>query len=411
VTAATVAPGSLDTIDLADPKLHAERDLSAVWRHLRATRPVYWQPPRGTQPGFWVITRYADALTVYRDSVRFTTERGNALGTILHGGDSAAGVMLAVTDGTRHHEIRAILQRAFSAKALAAIGESLRRTVDQLLTDAIDKGEECDFARDVAGNVPLGAICDLLDVPPDDRRYLLSLTAHAWSTDHADDPPIESWSARNEILLYFADLAKVRQRSTETDVVSVLANATIGGNGLRDAELVANCYGLMIGGDETGRHAISGGLQALLDYPDEWRRLKSGEAGLTSGAEEVLRWTTPSIHSGRTATVNTTVGGEQINAGDAVSVWIASANRDETVFPDPDRFDLNRDPNKHLTFALGSHFCLGHLLGRMEVEAVLEGLRRRVRSVRQTGPAQRIYSSVLSGLSSLPVVLDPEPAR
>jgi novobiocin biosynthesis protein NovI len=411
VTAATVAPESLDAIDLADPKLHAERDLSAVWRHLRATRPVYWQPPRGTQPGFWVITRYADALTVYRDSVRFTTERGNALGTILHGGDSAAGVMLAVTDGTRHHEIRAILQRAFSARALAAIGESLRRTVDRLLTDAIDKGEECDFARDVAGNVPLGAICDLLDVPPDDRRYLLGLTAHAWSSDHADAPPIESWSARNEILLYFADLAKVRQRSDQTDVVSVLANATIGGDSLRDAELVANCYGLMIGGDETGRHAISGGLQALLDYPDEWRRLKDGTAGLTSGAEEVLRWTTPSIHSGRTATVNTTVGGEQIHAGDAVSVWIASANRDETVFPDPDRFDLNRDPNKHLTFALGSHFCLGHLLGRMEVEAVLEGLRRRVRSVRQTGPSQRIYSSVLSGLSSLPVVLDPEPAR
>ncbi|GIH11901.1 cytochrome P450 [Rugosimonospora africana] len=410
MTATTVAPESLDTIDLADPKLHAEHDLSEIWRHLRATRPVYWQPLRGTQPGFWAITRYADALSVYRDSDRFTTERGNALGTILHGGDSAAGVMLAVTDGTRHHEIRAILQRAFSARALAAIGESLRRTVDRLLTEAIDKGE-CDFARDVAGNVPLGAICDLLDVPQDDRRYLLSLTAHAWSSDHADAPPIDSWSARNEILLYFADLSKVRQRSSRTDVVSLLTNATIGGDNLRDAELVANCYGLMIGGDETGRHAISGGLQALLDHPDEWRRLKDGEAGLASGAEEVLRWTTPSIHSGRAATVDVTVGGEQIHAGDAVSVWISSANRDETVFPDPDRFDLNRDPNKHLTFALGSHFCLGHLLGRMEVEAVLEGLRRRVRSVRQTGPAQRIYSSVLSGLSSLPVVLEPEPAR
>jgi novobiocin biosynthesis protein NovI len=409
MTAAAVAPQSLDDIDLADPRLHAERDLSPVWRHLRAIRPVYWQPPRGTQPGFWAITRYADALAVYRDSVRFTTERGNALGTILHGGDSASGVMLAVTDGPRHNEIRNILQRAFSARALALIRESLRRTVDRLLTEAIDKGE-CDFARDVAGNVPLGAICDLLDVPADDRRHLLSLTAHAWSSDYADAPAIESWSAKNEILLYFADLAQARQRSAQTDVVSLLANATINGEPLRDAELVANCYGLMIGGDETGRHAISGGLQALLDHPDQWQALKNGEAGLTTAAEEVLRWTTPSIHSGRMATADTMVGGELIRAGDAVSVWISSANRDEAVFPDPDRFDLNRDPNKHLTFALGSHFCLGHLLGRMEVEAVLDGLRRRVRAVRQTGPAQRIYSSVLSGLSSLPVVLEPEPA-
>ncbi|MCB8908419.1 MULTISPECIES: cytochrome P450 [unclassified Streptomyces] len=404
-----VDPAELESLDLADPVLHAERDLTEVWRHLRAERPMYWQEARGSQPGFWVVSRHQDAMAVYRDKEHFTTERGNALGTLLTGGDSAAGTMLAVTDGVRHSQIRNILMKAFSPRMLHDIREGLRETVDGLLVDAIEKGE-CDFAEDVSGSVPLGAICDLLGVPRSDRKYLLGLTSRAWSSDHADAPPEDSWTAKSEILLYFADLAATRKHSEHDDVVSLLANSQIEGERLSDAELMANCYGLMIGGDETGRHAITGGLLALKQYPDQWKALRTGEAKLDTAVEEILRWTVPSIHGGRAATGDVVVNGQLIKAGDVVSVWISSGNFDGDVFADPYRFDLNRTPNKHLTFAHGAHFCLGHYLARMEIEAVLDGLRRMVTDIEQTGPESWIYSTILHGMHSLPVSLKPDPS-
>jgi novobiocin biosynthesis protein NovI len=403
------SPDDLDTIDLADANLHSENDLTEVWRYLRAKQPVYWHPPRGPRPGFWVITRHADALTVYKDKERFTTEGGNALATILTGGDSASGTMLAVTDGIRHTQVRNILMKAFSPRMLGDIRHGVRGTVDGLLLDAIGMGE-CDFAKDVSGNVPLGAICDLLAVPRQDRKYLLGLTAHAWSSDYADAPMEDSWTAKNEILLYFSDLGNSRRSSEYNDVVSLLANSQIEGEHLSDAELMANCYGLMIGGDETGRHAITGALLALIEHPDQWRALKSGKVSMENAVEEVLRWTHPSLHGGRTVTGDVVVNGQQFTAGDVASVWISSANRDERVFTDPDRFDLNRSPNKHLTFALGAHFCLGHYLARIEVEAVLDGLCRMVADIEQLGAPEPIYSSILHGMSSLPVSLKPEPS-
>ncbi|MCU7825051.1 cytochrome P450 [Kitasatospora sp. DSM 101779] len=400
-----VPPHELENIDLADPRLHAENDLSEVWRHLREERPFYWQPPRGSQPGFWVVTRHADATAVYKDRENFTAEQGNVLPMLVTGGDSAARTMLAVTDGVRHTQMRAILTRAFSPRMLMKIKDTLTRTVDRLLADAA-AGGNCDFATDVSGNVPLAAICDLLAVPEADRRYLLNLTGHVLSSDYADAPAEEGAVAKNEILLYFADLAETRRGSDETDVVSLLANSTIDGRPLNAAELMANCYGLIIGGDETGRHAITGGLLALMEHRDQWQALKRGEADLKTATEEVLRWTVPPLHGGRYATADTVVNGDQlIKAGEIVSVWFASANRDERTFPDPDRFDLNRTPNKHLTFATGSHYCLGHFLARMEVEAVLDGLRRTISDFEQTAPEKWIYSSVLQGMSSLPVSL------
>lgn len=402
-----ISPDDLDNIDLADANLHSQNDLTEIWRHLRVERPVYWHTPRGPRPGFWVVTRYADAQAVYKNKGRFTTECGNALATILTGGDSASGTMLAVTDGIRHTQVRNILMKAFSPRMLADLDQAIRKTVDGLLAEAIEMGE-CDFARVVSGNVPLGAICDLLAVPRQDRKYLLGLTAHAWSSDYADAPMEDSWTAKNEILLYFSDLGHSRRSSEHNDVVSLLANSQIDGEHLSDAELMANCYGLMIGGDETGRHAITGGLLALLEHPGQWRALKRGEVELDRAVEEVLRWTHPSLHGGRTVTGDVTVHGQEFKTGDAVSVWISSANRDEEVFADPDRFDLNRTPNKHLTFALGAHFCLGHYLARMEVAAILDGLRRMVRDIKQAGPPEWIYSSILHGMSSLPVSLEPE---
>jgi novobiocin biosynthesis protein NovI len=349
-----------------------------------------------------VISRYADVSEVYKDKAHFTTESGNALATLLTGGDSASGSMLAVTDGVRHHQLRNVLSKGFSPQKLDLIANSLRETVDGLLLAAMGRGE-CDAAHDISANVPLGAICDLMEIPQCDRKYLLGLTAHAWSTDFADEPPEESWVAKNEILLYFSKLLKERRGSDWEDMVSLLANCRIDSDPLTAAEQMTNCYGLMIGGDETGRHAITGTILALIENPDQWRALKNGDIDLKTATEEALRWTVPSLHGGRTATGDVVINGWQIKAGDVVSVWISSANRDETVFDAPDDFKLARTPNKHFTFAYGSHHCLGHYLGRMEVYAVLDGLRRLVGDLEQIGEERWIYSNILHGMSSLPI--------
>jgi novobiocin biosynthesis protein NovI len=316
--------------------------------------------------------------------------------------------MLAVTDGQKHTHLRNVLNAAFSPRTLARIRQGIRRTIDDLIAAALEKGE-CDFVHDVSASIPLGAICDLLGMPDADRQYLLGLTSRAWSSDYADAPPEESWQAKSEILLYFSDLARTRRGSDADDVVSLLANCRIGGEPLSDRDLMSNCYGLMIGGDETGRHAISSVLQALIEHPGQWRELKAGTVDITIAAEEVLRWTVPSLHGGRTATGDVEVNGWPIKAGDIVSVWISSVNRDAAAFGDPDRFALDRSPNKHLTFAFGSHICLGHNLARIEVEEVLDALRTLVKAAEQTAPERWIYSSILHGMSSLPVALKPEP--
>ncbi|MFD9318531.1 cytochrome P450 [Streptomyces sp. NPDC060053] len=407
MTRPVVSPDELDSLDFADPRLHAERDLTEVWRHLREQRPFHWQPPRADRPGFWVLSRYADAMAVYRDKEHFTTERGNALENLLIGGDPAAGSMLAVTDGPKHTRLRNVLNAAFAPKTLARIRHSLRRSVDDLLAVALEKGE-CDFVREVSASIPLGAICDLLGVPKTDHGYLLDRTSHAWSSDEADASPEATWQAKSELLLYFSDVAATRRGGDGDDVISLLANCRIDGEPISDRDLMANCYGLIIGGDETGRHAISSGLKALIEHPEQWRALKDGTADLATAADEVLRWTVPSLHSGRTATADTEVNGRPIKEGDIVTVWTPSVNRDAEVFPDPDRFTLDRRPNKHLTFAFGSHICLGHNLARIEVEEVLGALRTLVGSAEQTGPEEWIYSSILHGMSSLPVALTPE---
>ncbi|MFF0013700.1 cytochrome P450 [Streptomyces sp. NPDC005374] len=400
----TIAAEELDTLDLADPRLHAESDLSAVWRRLREEEPVHWNPATDTRPGFWVVTRHADVTAVYRDSTRFTSEGGNVLETLLAGGDSAAGRMLAITDGARHTGLRRLLMSAFTPRALQPVVASVRRTVDRLLREAIAKGS-CDFAADVAAGIPLGAICDLLGVPESDRAHVLSLTSSALGSHDADGTAADSWIAKSEILLYFANLARDRRDSGHADVIALLAGSKVNGAPLDDDEIMLNCYSLILGGDETARLSMVGAALALVEHPDQWQALKRGDTGVDTAVEEILRWTTPALHSGRTATADTEIAGRAIRTGDIVTVWNASANHDEQVFEAPGQLRLDRTPNKHCTFAYGPHFCLGAYLARAEIGAVLEGLRDQVAHMEQSGPSRPVYSNFLNGLCELPLTL------
>jgi cytochrome P450 len=351
-----------------------------------------------------VLTRYDDISQVLRDPTNFTSEKGNVLATMLQGGDTGAGRMLAVTDGPHHTGLRKLLLKAFAPRALEDVARRVQQTTDRLLREALERGQ-CDFARDVASFIPLDTICDLLDVPASDRRDVLRLTKAALASDYEKPEADADRMARSEILMYFSDLVTTRRRAPGSDPISLMAAAEVGGRRLTDEDIVLNCYSLIMGGDETSRLAMIGAVRAFIDHPGQWAALKSGTVTIESAVEEVLRWTTPTMHFGRTATADTEIGGQPVRAGDLVTLWLVSANLDEGVFSEPDHFDLARSPNKHLAFGYGPHFCLGAYLGRIELNAVLAGLQGLVGRIEEAGPVQRIYSNFLSGMSGLPVTL------
>ncbi|MEU6115233.1 cytochrome P450 [Streptomyces sp. NPDC047117] len=399
----------LDTLDLTDPQTFLDVDPHAMWRRFRAESPVHWHPADAPVPGFWVISKYQDAVDIYRDNKRFTSERGNVLATLLQGEDSASRKMLAVTDGPRHREIRNLMLKSFSPRVLEPVVAGVHRRTRELVAQALDRGE-LDFVTDVADHIPINTIGDLMDVPAADRERLVEWNTKTLSRHSSDDSMFEEVMARNEILLYFSELAAERRRNPGEDVISALATATVDGEPLSEDEIVFNCYSLILGGDESSRMSSIGGLIAFAENPEQWRRLKTGEAGADSATEEVLRWTTPAMHFGRRALVDVPVRDRVVKAGDVVTLWNSSANFDEDVFPDPFAFDIGRTPNKHVAFGHGPHFCLGAFLGRVHVNAMVEALRTSVAEIRLAGSAQRLYSNFVHGYSGLPVALTAEPA-
>ncbi|GGS43007.1 cytochrome P450 [Streptomyces cinerochromogenes] len=380
-----------------------------MWRRFRTESPVHWHPPGPGTPGFWVISRYEDAVAVYRDNKRFTSEKGTVLTTLLRGHDSAAGKMLAVTDGVRHREIRNLMLKSFSPRVLAPVVDGVHRHTRQLLGAAV-ASDRVDFVTDVVDHIPMHTMGDLLDIPAADRPQLVEWNTRTLSRHSSDESEFESLMARNEILLYISQLAAERRADPGDDVLSTLATATVDGKPLSDDEIVLNSYSLILGGDESTRMSIIGGLIALAGNPEQWRRLKSGEVTSESATEEILRWTTPAMHFGRRALVDVPLGDQVIRAGDVVTLWNASANFDEDVFTDPYTFDVGRSPNKHVVFGHGPHFCLGAFLGRVHVNAMVEALRAMVADIALLGPPQRLYSNFIQGYSGLPVALGAEPA-
>ncbi|GAA2083649.1 cytochrome P450 [Streptomyces albiaxialis] len=401
---APVALEGLDDLNLLDLRLHATSDLGPVWRRLRDEAPVWWHPSRGGLPGFWVVTRYEDVVAVSKDNRHYTVARGNMLGTLLRGGDTAGGKMIAVSDGPWHAALRRLLISGFGPRALGVVAQTIETATRRVVTAALERGT-CDFAREVAAQIPLTAICELLGVPEEDRASVLELTNAAMLTGGEDEPDIETRVARSRILGYYSRLAAERRDAPGGDLVSLLATSEVDGRPLTKEETLLNCYNLIVGGDETARLAMSGGVLALIDHPEQWKRLLADPAAVDPAVEEILRWTSPASHVGRTATAATELRGTRIEEGDIVTLWTPAANRDERAFDEPDTFDLARSPNRHVTFGHGAHFCIGAHLARTELRTLLHTLRTHATSIALTGPPRRIESNFITGISSLPVAL------
>ncbi|MFJ5294454.1 cytochrome P450 [Streptomyces sp. NPDC088348] len=401
-----VSPETLDSLDLTSPHLHAHYDLAPVWRLLREQQPVHWHPPGDGVPGFWVVTRYQDIRAAYRNPAAFGSAGGNVLDVMLHGGDSAGGRMVSVSDGSYHSEVRSLLMKAFTLQALTRTAARVEETVRRLIVDAVER-DRCDFAREIAAAIPLQAICDLLGVSEQDRRFILEQTSNTVGSENPTATSADAWKAKNEILFYFMELADRRRTDPGADIMTMLVNAKIRGRLLTDEEVIFNCYSLVLGGDETTRLAIAGGVLALAQYPDEWERFCAGGSDLDAAVEEILRWTTPSMHQARVAREDLEWHEARIREGDIVTLWNVSGNRDERAFESADAFRLARTPNRHLTFAAGTHFCLGAHLARLEVAAVFRALRDTVGRIELVGEARPVFSNFLGGYSSLPVRLYP----
>lgn len=394
--------------NLVNPKTYVDHDMMAVWPALRAQDPVHWHAETAEGPGFWVLSRYEDIVRVLRDDTNFTSERGNVLATMLKGEDLGAGRMMAVSDGDYHASIRKLLLEAFSPRAVAGVARHVRRITKRLIVEGTEKAQ-CDFAQEIASAIPLETISALLDVPEGDRQEISDLTKSALASDYEFPEAHADTTARSALVVYFQDLVATRRKAPGSDPISLMATAEVNGRRLDDLDIALNCYSLILGGDETSRLAMIGAVRALIQHTDQWRALRNRESPVEVAGEEVLRWTTPAMHFGRAATAQVKLRDRDIKAGDLVTLWLVSGNRDEAMFRSPNKFDITRSPNKHLSMGYGRHFCLGAYLGRIEIYAMLDCLRTFVRDIQQAGPERWIYSNFLSGMSSLPVAMERDP--
>jgi cytochrome P450 len=388
-------------INLTDPELYSHGDPYAVWRWLRKNDPVHWHPP-AQLPGFWVLTRYDDVRAAYRDPATFSSAGGILLRPESYGGDPGGGRTLALTDPPHHRKLRALVDDWFSPRSVRALDAEMRDVARQVITQALER-ETCDFVTDIAARVPLYVICKMMGVPREEWEQLFTLTNDAFGAGDA----LERRLAHLEILQYFEDLANVRAKSPADDVVSVLAAAEIDGRKLTLDEILLNCDNLLVGGTENTRIATSGGMLAFLEHPDQWQTLSAEPALLRPAVEEVLRWTSTATHIMRTATRPVTLRGRRIEAGERVTLWNPSANRDESVFAEPERFNITRQENRHVALGTGEHFCLGGTLGRAELRLVYEELLRNTDRIELDGAPVRLSSIVVNGLEHLPVRLVP----
>jgi cytochrome P450 len=407
----------LSDVDLVDLDRFAAGFPHAVFARLRREAPVWWHPPHPKAPGgegFWVVSRHAETLAVLRDPATFSSEGapgraggGTTLDDLPRG--LAPGVMLNMMDPPRHTALRLLVNHGFKPRTIAGLEDELRRRTRAILAAVLPRGR-CDFLREVAAELPLQVIASLLDVPQADRHQIFE-----WTTafvDYADRDLGESSDRLREaaagVARYGRELIARKRVRPGDDMLSIVIAAELPDERgtprrLADEELLPFLSLLLVAGSETTRNAIAGGLLALVEHPAELARLRAEPDRITGAVEEVLRWTSPTAYNRRTATRDVELGGRKLRAGDKVTHWYPSANRDERVFAEPFRFDLARAPNPHLAFGHGAHHCLGASLARTEVRVVFEELLPRIDELELDGAVEWARSNKHTGIRHLPV--------
>jgi cytochrome P450 len=371
---------------------------------LREAAPVAFDEDHGV----WVLSGHPEVMAAARDPATFCSGRGILLSEIGTTYDSPPTMMHA--DAPDHTRYRKLVQPAFAPGVIKALEPAIRARAVAAVDEALElarNGQPIDVVRDLAVRYPLQVIADLLGLPDDDwpRFYEWSEAAIPGATDW---PPERIAELMGEMVTYLLAMAAERRAAPRDDVVSRLATVTVDGDRLDDTELAMFLVQLLVAGNETTRNALSGGLLAFAENPEQWERLRSdpSPALLATAVEEILRWTTPVAYFLRTTTCEVELGGVTIPADAPTMLLYLAANRDEREFgPTAGQFDIGRDPNHHMAFGSGPHFCLGAALARVELRVMLEELAARVSRFEPAGEPERTMSLVIAGLRRAPLVL------
>lgn len=395
-------------IDLTDLDLFATGDPLAAWRWLRRNAPVHWHGT-GEGGGFWALTRHADVAAAYLDHVSFSSARGPMLGgSYQRTDDTSSGRMLVATDLPQHRLLRQQVHQGFTPMMVRSIEGALRALLDPAIDRMLEAGG-CDFAVDVALALPASVLTAMLGLSPAEAHRVLALTrAMIGSQDEeyrraGRREDLALLRAQTGVFAFFAELVERRRREPGDDLVSLLLRSEVNGRAMSDAEILYNCMNVAVGGNETTPHTASGGVLALIEHPEEHERLRADPSLLPLAIEEILRWTSANAYVLRVATRDVEIRGRRIREGDVVTLWNASANRDEEVFHDAEHFDAGRRPNRHLAFGAGHHHCIGAAVARTELSVLFERLLARDVRLRLAGPVERLRSNFMLGIKHLPV--------
>jgi cytochrome P450 len=407
-----------DDVDLSDLDLFAAGAPWEAFRVLREKEPIHWNPEPTPNRGFWAVTRHDDIVRIGRDDETYSSEIGAVNLEELDADQLEMRKSMLETDGARHWALRRLLQREFTARSLAGYETFLRGLTATTLDAAFARGE-FDFVKSVSADYPIRVLVQLMDVPDEmgdqfikwsnrlvgntDPDYADVLLESAESEQYRD-LPFRSPAAL-EVFAYGDSLAQERRGGDGTDLVSKLVNQ-VPEDGVPLSERDFHTYFLLLvaAGNETTRHTLSHTMRALIEHPDAMAELRANPDLLPVAVEEFLRWASPVYHFRRTATRDHELDGVTIREGDKVVMWYASGNRDEAVFDEPDRFDIHRKNNDHVTFGKGGpHFCLGNQLARLEVRIMIEEILRRDVEVSLTGPIEHVRSNFIHGIKRFPV--------
>jgi cytochrome P450 len=394
-----------------DPSAYADEErFHRAATLLRRESPVHWVDQPGYRP-FWAVTKHADVMDIERDNARFLSaprpllatevaeqlaiEKGQVLRTLIH------------MDEPDHKAYRAVAATWFQPNSLRRLEERMEELAKRFVDRMAELGTECDFARDIAVHYPLYVILSLLGLPESDFERMLMLTQQLFGGDDEELRRSTDLEEQFTVLLdffnYFTELTASRRANPTEDLASVLANAKIDGDYLPDMDLASYYVIIATAGHDTTSSTIAGGLHALLQHPDEMARLQADPGLLPTAVEEMIRWVTPVKEFMRTAAEDAEVGGVKVEAGQSLYLAYLSANRDEDVFDDPFRFDVGRQPNKHVAFGFGPHFCLGAQLARLETRAIFAELLPRLEHIELAGTPKSSATVFVGGLKSLPV--------
>jgi cholest-4-en-3-one 26-monooxygenase len=409
VAAPDIPPG----FDFTDPEMYTTRVPAEELAELRRAAPVWWVAQRRGSAGFddegyWAVTRHADIMTVSKTPEVYSSWENTALIRFAEGIERGAielqRYILLNIDPPEHTQLRGIVSRGFTPRAIGNLRQALTERAERIVATALDSGTG-EFVADVASELPLQAISELLGVPQEDRGKIFSWSnrmvgydERALDAEAQDDGMI----AATEILGYSLAMAEERRACPRDDIVTKLISAEIDGHHLSDDEFGFFVLMLAVAGNETTRNAIAHGMLAFLDHPEQWALFKAERPA--TAADEIVRWATPITVFQRTATRDTTLGGQQIKAGQRVGLFYRSANFDEEVFDAPERFDIRRDPNPHLGYGgYGTHYCLGANLAKLEIELIFTAIADAMPDIRKAGDPVRLRSGWINGIKQLPV--------